>query len=169
MIINIFDIFTILMYINHAQRMDTLLKDKRSGSRARVLKLTSRFSGLKMAAVPSSCSYWSCSTLARYNNRDRFVSSSFIYKRSARPRSTVNFRKRYRTVRPFFHSAPASPVLPHQPLQPAYISTRKWIAIIKASLSFLPFCLHSYFLDWPALDLVAFLPSLASFLPIVFR
>lgn len=88
-----------------------------------------------MAAVPPLCSCCCCPTLVRYNNRVRFVSSSFIYKRSARPRSTVNFRKRYRTVRPSFHSAPATPVLPHQPLQPAYISTRKWIAIIKASLS----------------------------------
>lgn len=55
---------------------------------------------LRMVIIPVPHSRHS--TLTEYNNRDHFVSSSFIYKRAVGLRFMVNFRKRYWTVRPFF-------------------------------------------------------------------
>lgn len=68
----------------------------------RMLKLASRFPDrLRKMAVILDHLVLDHRSLARYNNRDRFVSSSFIYKRSAGPKPTeINFgrKKRYRAV-----------------------------------------------------------------------
>lgn len=103
------------------------------------------------------------STLSEYNNRDRFVSSSFIYKRPARPRFTVNFRKRYWTVHPSLHTGP--PFFPYSSTNTACLYSDKEVDCNYQSLPFLipPFFFRS-FLDQPPFDLV---PLRSLFSPIV--